>query len=342
MRCPKCQCDEINATGMCLWCGYQLTGPDTKPEPAPKESPDESGGAKIDFPHNPDEPARQELPQWRQELAQRLQSIRKKREASRVKTQPGSEAVPVADSEGSPPEPSELPDFQSDRMPRHRSSVRSGRRRMTSNRGPQAEVSSATPELKDLSEPEPLAADAVVEPDDSEQVSNPAGDIFSRQSRQPDAPSAAAEELFSSFRTPAKDEGRRILMFRTLSGLVDLLIMFMGTAALIIAADFFSGVRVLESVNRVHYCILFLLVYFLYSILFLGISNRTIGMMMLNLRVIGRDQRSPHFGLMLARSCGYIFSVLCLGIGLLWALFDWDHQCLHDRLTNTRVVRTDA
>ncbi len=336
MRCPKCQCNEISATGMCLWCGYQLTGPDAKPEPAPQESPEEPDGAKMDSPHNPDEPAREELPQWRQELAQRLQSIRKKREASTIQTE--NKVVPNADPEESLPEPSELPDFRYDRMLRPRASARSGRRRMASSPDRQTEAA-ATRELKELSEAEKLAEEAASEPVDSKQVSDVVGDVFSRQFRQPEEPSNGVDKLLSSFQPPVQDEGWRTLSFRTLSGLVDLLIMFVSTAALIIAADFFSGIRVRESINVVHSCILFLLVYFLYSILFLGVSNQTIGMMMLNLHVVGRDGKSPPFSHMLARSCGYIFSVLCLGIGLLWALFDWDHQCLHDRLTKTRVVR---
>jgi len=32
-------------------------------------------------------------------------------------------------------------------------------------------------------------------------------------------------------------------------------------------------------------------------------------------------------------------SVLCFGIGILWAFFDLDNLFLHDRLAGTRVVR---
>jgi uncharacterized RDD family membrane protein YckC len=65
-------------------------------------------------------------------------------------------------------------------------------------------------------------------------------------------------------------------------------------------------------------------------------------MMMMDLRVVGRDGKRPRLGRMLARSCIYLFSLVCFGIGLLWSLFDSDHQCLHDRLTRTRVARINS
>lgn len=33
-------------------------------------------------------------------------------------------------------------------------------------------------------------------------------------------------------------------------------------------------------------------------------------------------------------------SVMCFGIGILWALVDKDHQFLHDRLTGTKILST--
>jgi len=34
-------------------------------------------------------------------------------------------------------------------------------------------------------------------------------------------------------------------------------------------------------------------------------------------------------------------SLLCLGVGFLWAIFDRDRQFLHDRLAGTRLIHTE-
>jgi uncharacterized RDD family membrane protein YckC len=123
---------------------------------------------------------------------------------------------------------------------------------------------------------------------------------------------------------------------------MDILIVLLTTVVLIFAASFFSGIRIMESGNFIFYALVFLLVYFAYSLLFLGLSNQTIGMMMSDLQVVGPDEKRPQIGRVLARCFGFLLSVVCVGVGLIWALFDRDRQCLHDRLSKTRVVRTPS
>jgi uncharacterized RDD family membrane protein YckC len=158
--------------------------------------------------------------------------------------------------------------------------------------------------------------------------------------KHPDA-SATADELFmQSAATPSYEGSWMIVLSRILSGLVDLSIIALSTCTLIAVVHLLWGMTVLDLVGIINCSVLFLLIYFVYSLFFLGIANQTIGMMITNLHLIaGTNDSPPHVPRLLARCCSYLVSLLCLGIGLLWALLDREHQCLHDRLTNTRVVR---
>ena len=91
---------------------------------------------------------------------------------------------------------------------------------------------------------------------------------------------------------PSDDEGKLILLSRTLSGLVDLIIVLLCSGVCIIAADFFSGIIALDTISYLIFSVLFLLIYFFYSLFFLAASNQTIGMMITDLRVVDADLRA--------------------------------------------------
>jgi uncharacterized RDD family membrane protein YckC len=55
------------------------------------------------------------------------------------------------------------------------------------------------------------------------------------------------------------------------------------------------------------------------------------------LRVVTADGRGVHFKQALARYLFAIVGIFLLGGGIIWALFDRDHQFLHDRLAGTRI-----
>ena len=84
---------------------------------------------------------------------------------------------------------------------------------------------------------------------------------------------------------------------------------------------------------------LFLLVYFFYSIFFLAASNQTLGMMITDLRVVGSDEGRPLIRQLVGRCFGYLISLMGLGIGLLWSLFDRESLCFHDRVSHTHIIR---
>jgi uncharacterized RDD family membrane protein YckC len=319
---------------MCLWCGYQVNPPAAASGLAPNE--EFPLMEEQDISSVPAESAG-EVPQWRQELSQRLLSIKQKREASRQTLEPESGVLPFADSAASaPPEqPSPMP-AQSDPIVRPRSPVRETPRKQDQENTKPLHSSALPSEA--IKPPEIEIPVDDTEPRDTKDLID---QMTSRPPTTPVIPSRTAGILQQLPYTSDEGEGRLILLSRTLSGLIDLIIMSLSAIILIIAADFFSGIITLDSLSIISYSVLFLLVYFLYSLFFIGISNQTVGMMITDLRVIsGVDEKRPHMRQILVRCCIYLVSFLCLGIGLLWALFDSENRCFHDILTDTRVVRS--
>jgi uncharacterized RDD family membrane protein YckC len=68
----------------------------------------------------------------------------------------------------------------------------------------------------------------------------------------------------------------------------------------------------------------------------------TAGKSLLGLEVVDRRGRSPSPGEALARSVAWGIGLVPAGAGYAFALFDRDHQPLHDRIVGTRVVRKAA
>jgi uncharacterized RDD family membrane protein YckC len=79
---------------------------------------------------------------------------------------------------------------------------------------------------------------------------------------------------------------------------------------------------------------------FAYLTLSIALTGRTPGMRLLSLRTIDlRTGLIPTGGQSIKRSLGYIFSLALFGLGLVYALVDRDRRTVHDRLSNTIVVR---
>lgn len=293
------------------------------------------------------------LPAWRQELSRRLQEIKRKRETG---------DQPPAEGEQLPP----LPE------PREKASAESGPlaeeppRRRPSRLRPVPAVTQAPAESRPSSPPDvhAAAADSVgsaeigpspaetptPEPARAEPALRhaPAGSpkqaniqdlIDSIMTRKPAQPDAAPRIMPPSSVPDRHGEGKLILLSRTLSGLVDLLIVVLCAGAFILAADFISGIEVLDDISLFHYAQLLLAVFLLYSIFLLGTANQTMGMMITDLKVVsGRGER-PSIGQILVRTVAFLISILTLGSGLIWGVFDRKSLCLHDRISRTEVVR---
>ena len=70
-------------------------------------------------------------------------------------------------------------------------------------------------------------------------------------------------------------------------------------------------------------------------------TGQTLPMKTWRLRLTAESGRALTFGTALRR---YLFAIpgMLSGASLLWALFDKEHQFLHDRLAGTRIVRIET
>jgi uncharacterized RDD family membrane protein YckC len=68
--------------------------------------------------------------------------------------------------------------------------------------------------------------------------------------------------------------------------------------------------------------------------------GQTLGKMALSARVVMRDGGPLPLGVAVGRQCGFVLSILLLGLGLVLAAVRADRRALHDLLAGTRVVRT--
>jgi uncharacterized RDD family membrane protein YckC len=69
-------------------------------------------------------------------------------------------------------------------------------------------------------------------------------------------------------------------------------------------------------------------------------GGQTLGMRVLNLKVVRTDGSALTLTQALIRYLGLFVSFLCLFIGVIWVAFDADKQGWHDKIAGTYVVRT--
>jgi uncharacterized RDD family membrane protein YckC len=75
-----------------------------------------------------------------------------------------------------------------------------------------------------------------------------------------------------------------------------------------------------------------------YAFVFWIMTGQTPGMMLMGLRVVGRDGEHLSFWRALRRLLGYIVSILFLFLGFAWILIDDRRQGWHDKIADTYVV----
>jgi uncharacterized RDD family membrane protein YckC len=338
MGCPRCQSEESSASGVCPVCGYEESAesagtdaiPQTEPEPNPKESPGHSGAIEIDYSDGvQDLNERDEQPQWRRDLAQRLQAIKQKKEAAdqSKQTQSRDKDVSLAAqlakvSRAQAIAPATFIEGAPAHKPAHKP------------RGPMPQQKTLKPLAPEAPAPRPSGA-----PVDSQNVQALIDNAVSKKVSRSEGSSSAIGLFESSMESASDGEGKLILLSRTLSGLVDLIIVVLCSGVCVLAADFCSGIIELDALSYVAFAVLFLLTYFLYSLFFLTTAGQTIGMMITELRVVGTGNGRPSFGQLMRRCGSHLISLLCLGFGLIWSLFDRENMCFHDRISGTSVIR---
>ena len=80
------------------------------------------------------------------------------------------------------------------------------------------------------------------------------------------------------------------------------------------------------------------LFYAQYFALFTVFGGSTPGMMLRGMRVVSFDGRVPTSRQMVWRSFGYLISAGACFLGFLWALWDEDHLCWQDRISQTYLT----
>jgi uncharacterized RDD family membrane protein YckC len=84
------------------------------------------------------------------------------------------------------------------------------------------------------------------------------------------------------------------------------------------------------------------LFYAQYFALFTIFGGSTPGMMLRGIRVVSYDGSVPTSRQMAWRSFGYLISAATCFLGFLWALWDEDHLCWQDRISQTYLTPIDG
>jgi uncharacterized RDD family membrane protein YckC len=72
-------------------------------------------------------------------------------------------------------------------------------------------------------------------------------------------------------------------------------------------------------------------------------EGQTLGKKALGIRVVRKNNGAPlGFGLALGRTFARLADTFTLGLGLLWAAWDPQHQTFHDKIAGTLVVRSSV
>jgi uncharacterized RDD family membrane protein YckC len=80
-----------------------------------------------------------------------------------------------------------------------------------------------------------------------------------------------------------------------------------------------------------------LISFFLYTVLCLVVFGKTVGMMLLGLRVVRADGRKPGLGRAALRTVAYLVSAIFM-LGFAWIAIDNRRQGWHDKIARTFVV----
>lgn len=148
--------------------------------------------------------------------------------------------------------------------------------------------------------------------------------------------SRAAEMVFEPPRV-----SREILFSRFLAGIIDLLVpvliglLFTFVASWVLNFDFFGATSLRLAV------VFSLSFYFFNSFFFLLTARQTPGMFLTDLELSDEESEEIPFGSICLRICLFL-PVAATLVGLLWGFFDPGCRCLHDRLSQTRVISKPA
>jgi uncharacterized RDD family membrane protein YckC len=150
--------------------------------------------------------------------------------------------------------------------------------------------------------------------------------VLKKPGTEEPAPEAAPAPPRRMFIGPEPETDRLMLLSRTFSGLVDVIIVVLIGSALIFAVDIIEGIEIFDTVSLLYYLSLLIIIFLVYSVFFLATATQTIGMMLTDLRVVNRLHARPHLVQVFIRSITFLVALSAAGIGL-------------DRLSGTNVIR---
>jgi len=299
-----------------------------------------------------------EVPEWRKDLARRLSEIRRKREAlglqpDEVPSGTGTEPAPEPKPLRLAPAPAKKPRRKGQptpiSAPPSHASPPPSELHAESYPGPADHAAPAPPQVPELplirkmEESAASSSQGLKQQWKDREVRDLIDAIVPEQAgERADFPRPRPAGRFSPAVLTSSRTDRLVLLSRTLSGLVDLIVVCLCGSAIVLATDVLSGIEVFDARSGVHYALLLTVIYLFYSLFFLGSGSQTIGMMITDLRVIGVDAHRPRVNQLLVRCLAYIVALLGAGLGLIWGFFDGETACLQDRLSRTRIVRIES
>jgi uncharacterized RDD family membrane protein YckC len=366
MLCPKCQNGELDGLKSCPLCGYQALADADKGssggKPRRSRTGESAGMIEMDYSGHSEAPRDEpkDMPEWRQQVARRLQEIKQRRQSNSVggaaeaalmslpfpepeKHSVQSQTVSLADvvvNEEKPQPPGFRPSAKSNAIAERRAiSARAPRRQPLLQGQEQSKLLALKMENPSPRNEMSGSAARTTIPSDPSEVKKLIDQVVIKRVV---APSTRSSEIMPAERRAlslTRYEDKLTLLSRAFSGMVDLIIIALCVGTCIFAIDAFSGIVVVDTFSWINYCLLFLATYFVYSLFFLGTINQTVGMMITDLRVVDGQGKRPLMRQILGRLSSFVPSFLLLGAGLIWGILDRESRCLHDRLSGTHVVR---
>ena len=123
-----------------------------------------------------------------------------------------------------------------------------------------------------------------------------------------------------------------------LSSIISFIVIVIADVDLTLSNDHLSIVS--ETAAQV-LAITLILLEFLYFGFLWSFYGSTVGMRIFNIKVVRTDGTSPGFlRAGLRGTFGYWLSGLILGIGYIWAAFDYNRQAWHDKIFDTLVIES--
>lgn len=155
----------------------------------------------------------------------------------------------------------------------------------------------------------------------------PLGDLIERQKARPQPAPARAHS------------DRTVLVSRALAGLIDLLVVLGMSLLLLFLVSFSTQQPFFSRSMGLLFAVFLLLSQFVYSFYFLFLWRRTIGMGLVGLEVHFQSDSRRSAGAVLLRTTFFVLAVACLGIGLIWGIFDREAKCWQDILSDSHIAR---